>query len=198
MTVRGDSKVSAALAMAAAETDMFRSGEEQARAAPASPKPELFLAGTLGNTGALELQQRRRNLLADHKQKLVAFAGELDTVGQQLIRNAVFTTRAVFRGTKHEDTVRKAIRQLASKSNLLTAAEASLAGTERTMAIYRPPRIPATESVPYKLSVVSSVVRTVSVQQQKIDEMTDLLTAAMANSKQVKMKYVGRWAKPKT
>ncbi|KAJ9460428.1 hypothetical protein DIPPA_35836 [Diplonema papillatum] len=61
MTVRGDSKVSAALAMAAAETDMFRSGEEQARAAPASPKPELFLADTLGNTGALELQQRRRS-----------------------------------------------------------------------------------------------------------------------------------------
>ena len=111
------------------DTERMRQDEETLSAAAEEKRRNLV-------RHEADLQEKRRKLFNDNVAKWPSFVAELDHISQNFARQTVLTARSLLKGTKHEDTVKKAIRQLQQKAMHVTATDSALQSCEKTVWVY--------------------------------------------------------------
>ena len=170
-----------------------------------SPGKPLLFDSELGRPLAAQIYNKRRAIENDHKYKLQSFALDLDHVGYQLVKKTCATTKSVLKYTKHEDTIRKAIKQLAAKEAYYTTSEQHLSNCEKLVCefscnfyvlcskkkkkqqldIHANIKIASAETIPIRLCVISQAIHSVVEKQKTITNMSKNLEASIAKAQQL-------------
>eukprot|EP01060_Flectonema_neradi_P015418 TRINITY_DN22015_c0_g1_i1.p1 TRINITY_DN22015_c0_g1~~TRINITY_DN22015_c0_g1_i1.p1 ORF type:complete len:181 (+),score=42.04 TRINITY_DN22015_c0_g1_i1:74-616(+) len=169
--------------------------EKEEITTPTKQSPALSCADTpgrplpfeeeLGRQLAVQIQSKKRSIENEHRYKLQSFALDLDHVGYQLVKKMCATTKSVLKYTKHEDTIRKAVKQLAAKESYHTSAEQTLSNCEKLLNIHSSIKIASIETIPVRLSVISQSIHSIVEKQKTIHAMSTMLEASIAKAQQI-------------